>query len=560
MTSSDRLALASRASSDPVAMDQYVTLILRDIDSTIAGFKDLATAEQKSVAQETILADVQRLPEAKRIFALKSMEESGIMPMQEANRRITGLESLGDTSMLLSAPHDQEGHYQVFKALHGDKVLYTREMGWMVYHDGFWDKDLSDKYLSEWITDTLRQRKQAALQRMNKDLLKKCEASRANLDAIKGICRDRLLGNLADFNSEPHLINCNNGVLNLKTLELLPHNPEFLFNYKLRTNWNPDADTQEFVDFVAQCVGEDAADFTSTISALELLQLCAGYSLTGDTTAETMFYVFGPPRSGKGTFMTALQNLMGPLSNTVNIGTLCSASKCDNQNFELAGLSLCRYVTVAETGRDTFLDAGRIKNLTGNDPIQCAFKFKDSFRYTPLFKIWISSNHEVNVDAGDDAVWDRLRAFHFLNSHKDAPDTSLKRRITSNLEPVLLWCAQGAQAWFRAQEQGKPMPRTDKMREYLAERKDEADYVKQFLDEQGIEKSTYETDSMMPIFKLYGKFKEFCLEQHIDKFLSHRNFTSDLKRRGFVYTQRQILDKTCRVFLYRQKLSKVEEL
>lgn len=465
-------------------------------------------------------------------------------------------------NIFLSTPHDQEGHYQVFLALHGKNVLYTRELGWMVYHDGFWDKDLSDKYLSEWITDVLRRRKQAITQGGMKFSLSKFEASRANLDSVKAICRDRLLGRLADFNAEPHLLNCNNGVLNLKTLELLPHSPDFLFNYKIKTNWNPAAESLPWVDFVASCVGEDPADFTESISALELLQIAAGYSLTGDTTAETMFYVFGPPRSGKGTFMTAIQNLMGPLSNTVNIGTLCSASKSDNQNFELAGLSLCRYVTVAETGRDTYLDAGRIKNLTGNDPIQCAFKFKDSFRYNPLFKIWVSSNHEVNVDAGDDAVWDRLRAFHFLNSHKDNPDTSLKRRMVEGSEAVLLWCAQGAQAWFRLQEQGKAMPRTDKMRAYLKERKDEADYVMQFLEDEGIAKPDYNasgfdgynSDNYEPVARIYGRFKEFCGANHIDKFLSLRSFVSDLKRRGFVYTQRKIADKTARVFLITKKM------
>ena len=460
-------------------------------------------------------------------------------------------------NIFLSTPHDQEGHYQVFKALHGKNVLYTRELGWMVYHDGFWDKDLSDKYLSEWITDVLRRRKQAITQGGMKFSLSKFEASRANLDSVKAICRDRLLGRLADFNAEPHLLNCNNGVLNLKTLELLQHSPDFLFNYKIKTNWNPDVESLPWVDFVASCVGEDPADFTESISALELLQIATGYSLTGDTTAETMFYVFGPPRSGKGTFMTAIQNLMGPLSNTVNIGTLCSASKSDSQNFELAGLSLCRYVTVAETGRDTYLDAGRIKNLTGNDPIQCAFKFKDSFRYNPLFKIWVSSNHEVNVDAGDDAVWDRLRAFHFPNSHKDNPDTALKRRMVEGSEAVLLWCAQGAQAWFRLQEQGKAMPRTDKMRTYLKERKDEADYVMQFLEDKGIERVAYNefnVENFEPVSVLYGWFKEFCLKNHIDKFLSLRNFISDLKRRGFVYTQRQVAEKTARVFLLKKNV------
>lgn len=468
--------------------------------------------------------------------------------IQQISRSISRYAPAVD-DILTGAPHDQEGHFQVFNALYGKHVKYTREMGWVVYHDGFWDRDLAERYLSEWITEVLRRRRDAA--GTLKSLKSKCEASRANLDAVRGICRDRLLGRMDDFNTEPHLLNCANGVLDLRTFKLTEHSPDHLFNYKLRTAFNPNANMDAWNEFVAECVG-DKND--GEISAQELLKISAGYSITGDTSAETMFYVFGPPRSGKGTFMTAVQNVLGGLANTVNIGTLTQGSKSDGQNFELAGLAACRYVTVAETGRDTYLDAGRIKNLTGNDPIQCAFKFKDSFRYTPKFKIWISSNHEVNLDAGDDAVWDRLRAFHFMNSHKDNPDTSLKRKLTGreNAEAVLLWCAQGARMWYALQAKGRPMPRTEAMRQYLLERKDEADYVKQFLEDQQLLKAGFDATNYVPATEFYGRFKEFCCKNHIDKYLSLRNFISDLKRRGFIYTQKKILDKNLRVFLVRE--------
>ncbi len=450
---------------------------------------------------------------------------------------------------LLTPPADHEGHFQVFNMLHGKHVCYTRELGWLVYYDGFWDREAAPKYLSECITDTLRKRQIAAVQAGNKYLRGKSDATRSNIEAIKAIAQDRLVRTAADFNRKGHLLNCGSGVLDYSSLELSPHKPEHMFDYKIPVNWNPDADTLEWNQFVADCVGEDITDFGGErMTTLELLQLCAGYSITGDTSAETMFYLFGPPRSGKGTFMTAIQNLLGPLAGTVNIGTLCAASKSDSQNFELAGLSRCRYVTAAETGRDTFLDAGRIKNLTGNDPIQCAFKFKDTFRYTPKFKLWISSNHEVNVDAGDDAVWDRLRAFHFMNSHKDNPDTMLKHRLTTNLEPVLLWCAYGAHAWYKMREKGLPMPRTQAMRQYLQERKDEADYIKQFLQDKEFAPGK-DDNGFLPASGMYGQYKEFCLENHVDKFLSLRNFISDLKRRGFTYKQKKHMGHNTRGFV-----------
>ena len=514
------------------------------------------TEQEAAPVMEDYAADVPQSGERYRVHeALASLREAYKSAPREPSFVSVGTHQSSVTisddefRRILTQPADHEGHFQVFDMLHGKHVCYTRELGWLVYHDGFWDREAAPKYLSECITDTLRKRQIAAVQAGNKYLRGKSDATRSNIEAIKAIAQDRLVRTAADFNRKGHLLNCGSGVLDYRNMEVSPHAPEHMFDYKIPVNWNPDADTLEWNQFVADCVGEDVSDFGGErMTTLELLQLCAGYSITGDTSAETMFYLFGPPRSGKGTFMTAIQNLLGPLAGTVNIGTLCAASKSDSQNFELAGLSRCRYVTAAETGRDTFLDAGRIKNLTGNDPIQCAFKFKDTFRYTPKFKLWISSNHEVNVDAGDDAVWDRLRAFHFLNSHKDNPDTMLKHRLTTNLEPVLLWCAYGAHAWYKMREKGLPMPRTQAMRQYLQERKDEADYIKQFLQDKELSPGTDE-EGYIPGAELYGQYKDFCLKNHVEKFLSLRNFISDLKRRGFNYKQKKHMGHNTRGFL-----------
>jgi len=543
----ERLQLASRASTDPVALSQYRDLVIKDIEQAITEYPTLPLDKQCATVN-LIMSDCKHLTKEQRSIVYKRLEASNIVTVDDALGQMEEVDKPTDNTFMRTSPYDQEGHFQVFKKMYGDKLLYTRELGWFTYSNGFWDKDLADKYISEWITDMLRQRKEEI--KDNPACVRKCEASRGNIEAIKAIAKDRLLGKLSDFNCEPHLLNVNNGVLDLRTLELSGHDAALKFNYKLPTNWNPEADMTEWQSFIDKAVDDP--------SASAMLKIAAGYTITGDTSAETMFYMFGPPRSGKGTFMTAVQKLLGGLSNTVNIGTLCSSSKQDNQNFELATLSLCRYITAAETGRDTYLDAGRIKNLTGNDPIQCAFKFKDSFRYTPIFKIWVSSNHEVNVDASDDAVWDRLRAFHFPNCHKDDPDTSLKRRLTTKLEPVLRWCAEGAKEWFAMQELGKPMPRTERMMSYLSERKDESDYVKQFLAEQNIQKAGMDSNAYKPAHDLYGWFKEFCSKHHIDKYMSLRNFISDMKRRGFVYTTKRVDNRPTRVFMYKDAPTDLE--
>jgi putative DNA primase/helicase len=443
--------------------------------------------------------------------------------------------------LILKAPADHGGHTTVFKALYGSQFCFVEELGWLVYENGYWSRTLATQRLNTSIQQCLRARAKAAKEAENTPLKRKCEVSRSNVDAIRTFAQMELLRSVTDFNEAPHLINCANGVLDLKTLELKGHSPSLMFTHRLDAAWTPTVDMTEWENFVLECVGGD-------LEAAKLLQLCAGYSITGDTSGEVMFYLYGPPRSGKGTFMTAIQNLLAPLAGTINIGTLCAANKSDTQNFELAGLQHSRYVTAAETGRSTYLDAPRVKIATGNDPISCAHKFKAHFSYTPKFKIWVSSNHEINMDGADDAVWDRMRIFQFPTSHKDKPDTSLKQRLTTNLEPVLRWCAEGAQMALGLLAKGEPIPRTDAMRQYVAERQVESDYVKQFLEQHGIVPGHDDRQYKLKI-DLYTQFRGFCTANHVDFPMSPNNFVSELKRRGFIYKQKKHQGVNTRVFV-----------
>ena len=51
------------------------------------------------------------------------------------------------------------------------------------------------------------------------------------------------------------LVNCQNGMLDMRTGELLPHDPSYLLLRQVAVEWNPDADTSAWDSWCAERVG-----------------------------------------------------------------------------------------------------------------------------------------------------------------------------------------------------------------------------------------------------------------------------------------------------------------
>ena len=191
------------------------------------------------------------------------------------------------------------------------------------------------------------------------------------------------------------------------------------------------------------------------------LQLAVGYALTGHTREEVLFYLYGPPRAGKGAFTEALLALLGsPLAKEINFGTFTAQRTGDTQNFDLAPLKPCRLVAASESNSYERFNEAKVKGITGGNEIYCAFKHKEHFNYRPQFKVWLSSNQPVNADPDDDAVWARVRLIEFPHSHLGTEDKTLKQRLRSPavLEGVLAWAVQGARRWYELGSKGLSEP------------------------------------------------------------------------------------------------------
>jgi len=432
---------------------------------------------------------------------------------------------------LIHAPVDHEGHAQVVLKMHPGRIAYNAAFGWLWYTGTHWDRDQAEAYITRAIVDTLKARAIAGIQaEQDMDRFgKKCTCDAGRIAGILTMLEALTYTPAQFFDAAPHLLNCHNGALDLRNLTLIPHTPDQRFTYCLGVDYDSQADTSEaYRDLVALI-----DDWTPDAA---YLQIAGGYSLTGETSEEVLFYMQGPARAGKGSFTEALLTLLPyPLATESGFETFANDRGGDSQNFDLAPLRPCRAVFASESERKHQLNAARVKRLTGGNWITCAYKYRDQFTYRPAFKIWLSSNFPPSLDPDDDAAWGRVKVLKFPNSHLGSEDLSIKKRLKSReyQTALLYWLADGAAIWYTT---GLPRP-TDagdgaRIATQTQAERDAQDYVLQFTEER-LTRTGDEADRLTT-GELHTAYESWCKANGVPtKYINQ--FTQALKAKGWDY-------------------------
>ena len=322
------------------------------------------------------------------------------------------------------------------------------------------------------------------------------------------------------FDRNIELFNCKNGTLDLRTLEFRPHDPKDYLTMASGVSYDPDAVCPRWERFISEVMRGDAA-------LSSYLQKALGYALSGDTSLECLFILYGPTsRNGKGTMMETFLRIMGDYgvaSNPELLETKFGASNSSGPSEEIARLAGIRFVNIPEPGKKLTFNAALVKRMTGNDTLNARFLHENSFDFRPVFKIFINTNHLPNVS--DMTLFDsgRLKIIPFTRRFEESEqDHGLKAFFASedNLAGIFNWCLKGHR---RYREEGLRMP--EAVKEATAGYKEESDRVGQFVRAWLEVGEAYEVRASAA-YKLYSTWCE--------KYGYHRenvkNFNSALSR------------------------------
>jgi len=437
------------------------------------------------------------------------------------------------------------GNADAFREAYGHIFRHVTEWGWLTYNGVCWERRDADKRLFILTKEVLRRRVEAVLRLGDEDKLKSylrnCAPTTKNVNAaLTQIKHDLdLSGHPDKFDSHDFLINVANGVFDIRAGTLTPHDPTLMITSCLRTEYNPNADTSLITNFLSK--------LGLSSNVISYLQQATGYTLTGSTREECLFFIYGPTRSGKGSFIGALKSLMGStLAAEISFDTLTGGKRdnADAQNFALAPLKPCRLVIASESGRYSTLNEAKVKQITGGDSIYCAFKGKTHFNYKPDFKVWLISNHPPKADVNDDAIWkSRLKLIEFPNSFLGQEDKGLKDALMNDKEyqeALLLWALRGAYKWYHSTRGLEAPP---EVVEATQAARDQLDYVRQWLDEC----TEDDADARVTNAVLYASYETWCDENGVNA-KKKRSFSRDMSSKGYKKEIWKFNNKTVRGF------------
>lgn len=315
------------------------------------------------------------------------------------------------------------------------------------------------------------------------------------------------------------VIGVKNGIIDLKTGDLLPHDREAYLTKQCPVIYNPDApEPKLWLQFLSDIFGGDPY-------MLDYIQKCVGYSLTGSTSEQCAFFLFGTGRNGKSTFLEIVRGILGDYATNIQPQTIMVNPKSGNApSSDIARLKGARLVTSVEPNEGMRLDEGLLKQLTGDDVVTARKMFSEEFEFKPEFKLWMATNHKPLIRGTDTGIWRRIHLIPFeVQIPPDKVDKKLKYKLVKESEGILKWAVEGCIKW---QNEGLTMPQ--KVLEAVREYQHEMDVISAFLDACCM---TGEGETKAS--KLYAVYAKWA-EEHNEYLMSSTKFGTELKRKGIV--------------------------
>jgi putative DNA primase/helicase len=223
------------------------------------------------------------------------------------------------------------------------------------------------------------------------------------------------------------LLACRNGLVNLKTGELLDNSSAFFNIFAVDFDYDPTAECLRWVKFLEEILPGD-------IEAQETLEEMMAYSLSADTTQQKGFLLIGRKRAGKGTVARVLRALIGPENYTGP--TLESIG----ERFGLQPFIGKRVAIVGDArleGKGTHRLVSRVLSVTGEDAISIDRKNVEPWEGVLGSRVWILSNEPPHFTDATGVIVDRFIPIWLRRSFSEKPDPKLTEKLLGELPGIL---------------------------------------------------------------------------------------------------------------------------
>lgn len=318
------------------------------------------------------------------------------------------------------------------------------------------------------------------------------------------------------FDTDPVVLNVENGLLNIQTGEFRKHTPLFLSRIQLPVNYDPYVGPVKFVKSMMEWL-------PNQLDRETVYEEFSSILLRDSVRLEKVYMYVGGGANGKSTFLNVVEALVGKenISN-VSIHDLIygrfAKSRLDGKSANI----------FADISDDELSKVGILKAIVSGDSIDVEKKGKDPFSMKNYAKLFYSCNQLPEINEDTDAVFRRFIITEWNQQFKgDKDNKNLIFEITTDdeLSGILNLLIHKARRLLSQQKLSYDQS-TEQLR---IEWKQRADPVQLFVNQFLVKKDDYVAKKS----EVYSKYVEYCTTMKIIP-KNQTQFTIKMKNLGFI--------------------------
>lgn len=396
------------------------------------------------------------------------------------------------------------GNAQRFIDRFGSGIRYNFDNKyWVIWNGKAWVKDI--KQLVKTQADILiEEMKLELVKEPDKDRAKEMLKNIKHLSSSNGkeaMLKEAMhLGDTptvnADYDNDNYLLNCFNGVVDLRSGKLMPHDKKLMQSKCTNISCDLDKEPERWNKFLLEIFKDDK-------EMVEYVQTAIGYTLTGDTKEQCFFQCYGDGANGKSVFLDVLYTLLGDYSLNSQVESILARNNNGGASSEIARMNGARFVRTNEPNEGSRFNEGLVKQLVSGDVTTARYLYGQEFEFTPKFKLWIATNYKIQVRGTDYGIWRRMRLVPFEVKFEGAKaDKDLTNKLLAELPQILGWAVKGCLKW---QKEGMKIPQEIKWANN--QYKQEMDIVATYLNEN-IKPDLTGKEKASEVYKDYAKWAQ----------------------------------------------------